>query len=185
MAEEKMAKKYKTVYVFDTQAPSHKYAGQRQVEEDYQLQPNETLVEPQKGQANYWNTETGAWVASTVDIYCYDVNNNNALSDMFSVPAGTTLKTGQTTVVPKDGLYEPRFNGTTWEASITEEEWLAKQPKQPDPKPTATQQLVMKQQASITQLEQMVMKQQASMTQLQQLAMNQQAEITQLKKGSN
>lgn len=138
MAEEKMAKKYKTVYVFDTQAPSHKYAGQRQVEEDYQLQPNETLVEPQKGQANYWNAETGAWVASTVDIYCYDVNSNNALSDMFSVPAGTTLKTGQTTVVPKDGLYEPQFNGTTWEAGITEEEFLAKQPKA-EAKPSASQ----------------------------------------------
>lgn len=105
------------------------------------------------------------------------------MTDFYEVPAGTTIKTGQTTVRPKDGLYKPRFNGTDWESSITEEEFLAQQPKQPDPKPTATQQLVMNQQASITQLEQMVMKQQASMTQLQQLAMNQQAEITQLKKG--
>lgn len=133
-----MEKKFKTVYAFDAQVPSHKYIGQRLVEEDYQLEPNETFIEPQKGQDNYWNTETGAWVASTVDIYCYDVNNNNALSDMFSVPAGTTLKTGQTTVVPKDGLYEPRFNGTTWEASITEEEFLAKQPKA-EVKPSAAQ----------------------------------------------
>lgn len=133
-----MEKKFKTVYVFDTRVPSHNYVGQRQVEEDYQLQPNETLVEPQKGQANYWNAETGAWVTSTVDIYCYDVNNNNALSDMFSVPAGTTLKTGQTTVVPKDGLYEPQFNGTTWEAGITEEEFLASQPKA-EVKPSASQ----------------------------------------------
>ncbi|MCW4387862.1 hypothetical protein [Limosilactobacillus oris] len=133
-----MVEKYKTIYVFDTQAPSHKYAGQRQVEEDYQLQPNETLVEPQQGQDNYWNAETGAWVASTVDIYCYDVNDRNALSDMFSVPAGTTLKAGQTTVVPKDGLYEPRFNGTTWESGITEEEFLANQPKA-EVKPSASQ----------------------------------------------
>lgn len=177
--------KYKTVYVFDSQLPSHKYKGKMLVKDDYQLQPNETLVAPKDGQNNYWNAETGDWVASIVTIFCYDTNNNNLLTDFYEAPAGVTIKADQTTVRPKEGLYDPRFNGTDWESSITEEEWLAKQPKQPDPKPTATQQLVMNQQASITQLEQLVMKQQASMTQLQQLAMSQQAEITQLKKGSN
>lgn len=177
--------KYKTVYVFDGQLPSHKYQGKMLVKGDYQLQPNETLVAPKEGQDSYWNAETGDWVASVVTIFCYDVNNNNLLTDFYEVPAGTTIKTGQTTVRPKDGLYKPRFTGTDWESSITEEEFLAQQPKQPDPKPTATQQLVMSQQASITQLEQTVMKQQSSMTQLQQLAMSQQAEIAQLKKGSN
>ena len=177
--------KYKTVYVFDSQLPSHKYQYKMLVKDDYQLQPNETLVAPKDGQNNYWNAETGDWVASIVTIFCYDTNNNNLLTDFYEAPAGVTIKADQTTVRPKEGLYDPRFNGTDWESSITEEEWLAKQPKQPDPKPTATQQLVMNQQASITQLEQMVMKQRASMTQLQQLAMNQQAEITQLKKGSN
>lgn len=132
------ANKLKVVYTFDAQAPSHRYTGKRLVGEDHLLRPDETFTEPYTGQSNYWNTETGAWVTSTVDIYCYDVNNNNALSDMFSVPAGTTLKTGQTTVVPKDGLYEPQFNGTTWEAGITEEEFLAKQPKV-EVKPSASQ----------------------------------------------
>jgi hypothetical protein len=179
-----MEKKFKTVYVFDTRVPSHNYVGQRQVEEDYQLQPNETLVEPQKGQANYWNAETGAWVTSTVDIYCYDVTSNNALSDMFSVPAGTTLKTGQTTVVPKDGLYEPRFNGTAWESGITEAEWNAQQPKT-EVKPSAQQQVVMQQQASISSLQQMVMKLTADNAETQQVVMNLKSELAEAKKGSN
>lgn len=179
-----MVEKYKTVYIFDTQAPSHKYAGQRQVEEDYQLLPNETFIEPQKGQDNYWNVETGAWVTTTVVIYCYDVNNNNVLSDMFSVPAGTTLKAGQTTVVPKDGLYEPRFNGTDWESGITEEEFLAKQPKA-EVKPSAQQQVVMQQQASISSLQQMVMKLTADNAETQQVVMNLKSELAEAKKGSN
>lgn len=70
------ALKQKKVYTFDTQAPSHTLIGFRQVEADYQLQPGETFTEPETGQ-QYWNAETGTWVASTVDIYCYDVNNNN------------------------------------------------------------------------------------------------------------
>lgn len=177
--------KYKTIYLYDNSLPSHKYQGKLEVKDDRQLLPGETLVAPKEGQDNYWNTETGDWVASIVTIFCYDVNNDNRLTDFYEVPAGVTIKTGQTTVRPKEGLYDPRFNGTDWESSISEEEWLAKQPKQPDPKPTTTQQLVMNQQASITQLEQTVMKQQSSMTQLQQLAMSQQAEIAQLKKGSN
>ncbi|EEW53037.1 hypothetical protein [Limosilactobacillus antri] len=148
-----MMEKYKTVYVFDTQTPSHKYIGQRLVEGDYQLQPNETLDEPQKGQDNFWNAETGAWVTSTVTVYCYDVNNNNSLSDMFSVPAGTTLKAGQTTVVPKDGLYEPQFNGTAWESGITEAEWNAQQPKV-EVKPTAQQKANAEMSVQIAQMKQ-------------------------------
>lgn len=156
------ALKQKKVYTFDTQAPSHTLIGFRQVEADYQLQPGETFTEPETGQ-QYWNAETGTWVASTVDIYCYDVNNNNTLSDMFSVPAGTTLKTGQTTVVPKDGLYEPRFNGTTWEAGITEEEFLAKQPKA-EVKPTAQQKANAEMSVQIAQMKQEQAKLNAQLT---------------------
>lgn len=130
--------KYKTVYVFDGQLPSHKYQGKMLVKDDYQLHSNETLVAPKEGQDSYWNAETGDWVASVVTIFCYDVNNNNLLTDFYEVPAGTTIKTGQTTVRPKDGLYKPRFTGTDWESSITEEEFLAKQPKA-EIKPSASQ----------------------------------------------
>lgn len=129
--------KQKKVYTFDVQAPSHDLIGYRLVEADYQLQPGETFTEPQGGQ-QYWNSENSTWVDTTIDIYCYDVNKNNELGDVLSVPAGTSLKASQTTVVPKDGLYQPRFNGTTWESSITEEEYLAKQPKV-EVKPSASQ----------------------------------------------
>lgn len=61
--------KYKTVYVFNSQLPSHKYQGKMLVKDDYQLQPNETLVVPKEGQDNYWNAETGDWVTSTVTIF--------------------------------------------------------------------------------------------------------------------
>lgn len=75
------------------------------------------------------------------------------------------------------------FTGNGW-VTQTKEEWLASLPKA-EIKPSESQQLVMAQQAKITQLQKSDMEQEASMAQMQKMIMTQQATITELKKESN
>lgn len=122
-------------------------------------------------------------------IYKYDpmtfkFAGTDEIIDDAAVPSNATL------IPVSSQCYEPTFNAQTqtW-SGITEAEYLQKLKQnaetQSDAQPTQTQELLMDQQATITNLQKELDKQKDTMSQLQQLVMNQQATISQLKKGSN
>lgn len=95
-----------------------------------------------------------------------------------------------TTVAPDPTKSYQKFNGTEWiggmdDATFQQQVAASIAQQQANIKPSEGQQLLMAQQANITQLQKTVMAQQANLTQMQKMIMKQQATITDLKKGSN
>ena len=103
------------------------------------------------------------------------------VADVNNLPPYTT------TVAPDPTKSYQKFNGTEWiggmdDATFQQQVAASIAQQQANIKPSEGQQLLMAQQANITQLQKTVMAQQANLTQMQKMIMKQQATITDLKK---
>ncbi|WP_418292241.1 hypothetical protein [Limosilactobacillus vaginalis] len=121
--------------------------------------------------------------------YMYDQHYGYLLSEIEVVDANN-LPPYTTTVAPDPTKSYQKFNGTEWvggmdNATFQQQVAASIAQQQANIKPSEGQQLLMAQQANITQLQKTVMAQQANLTQMQKMIMTQQATITELKKGSN
>lgn len=179
MADIKLPDDKKLVYLYDKNDTAHPYIGKLVVDKSEPLSAGQTEQAPVDETSAFFNDATNAWVNDTVIVY--GITAENKLGNLTRRPKGYVLVDHETFVKPEDGLYEPTWNETTW-VGISAEEYYAKHPVEPA-KPTDTQQLLMSQTASITQLRKTVMDQQSTITQLQQLAMKQQAALTTIQKG--
>lgn len=172
----------KWVYLYDTKQTTHVYVGKLTVDKDDPLMPGQTDVEvPADDKRYYFNETTKQWVDTLV--LAYEIKSDKRLGAITRHPAGYVLQANETFKKPKDGLYDPTWNGSDW-VGISAEEYYKQHPVAPV-KPSAQQQVMMAQQADITQLQKMVMNQQSTMTQMQKTIMAQQSTITELKKGAN
>lgn len=121
--------------------------------------------------------------------YMYDQHYGYLLSEI-EVADANNLPPYTTTVAPDPTKSYQKFNGTEWvggmdNATFQQQVAASIAQQQANIKPSEGQQLLMAQQANITQLQKTVMAQQANLTQMQKMIMTQQATITELKKGSN
>lgn len=175
-----LLKDKKRVYLYNTKSSVHELVGALIVDKDAPLMDGQTEVVPQDNvDRQYWNGT--AWV--TTIVITYGINDDKSLGAIIRHPQGYVLQANETFTKPADGLYEPKWNGSTW-VGISAEEYLKKHPVAPI-KPSDQQKVTMAQQADITQLQKMVMSQQSTMTQMQKTIMAQQSTITELKKGAN
>lgn len=172
----------KWVYLYDTKQTTHVYVGKLTVDKDAPLMPGQTDVEvPDDDKRYYFNETTKQWVDTLV--LAYEIKSDKRLGAITRHPAGYVLQANETFKKPKDGLYDPTWNGSDW-VGISAEEYYKQHPVAPV-KPSDQQKVTMVQQADITQLQKMVMIQQSTMTQMQKTIMAQQSTITELKKGAN
>ena len=121
--------------------------------------------------------------------FMYDQHYGYLLAEIEVVDANN-LPPYTTTVAPDPTKSYQKFNGTEWvggmdDATFQQQVAASIAQQQANIKPSEGQQLLMAQQANITQLQKTVMAQQANLTQMQKMIMKQQATITDLKKGSN
>jgi len=121
--------------------------------------------------------------------FMYDQHYGYLLAEIEVVDANN-LPPYTTTVAPDPTKSYQKFNGTEWvggmdNATFQQQVAASIAQQQANIKPSKGQQLLMAQQANITQLQKMVMAQQANLTQMQKMIMKQQATVTDLKKGSN
>lgn len=121
--------------------------------------------------------------------FMYDQHYGYLLAEI-EVADANNLPPYTTTVAPDPTKSYQKFNGTEWvggmdDATFQQQVAASIAQQQANIKPSEGQQLLMAQQAKITQLQKSVMEQEASMTQMQKMIMTQQATITELKKGSN
>lgn len=121
--------------------------------------------------------------------FMYDQHYGYLLAEIEVVDANN-LPPYTTTVAPDPTKSYQKFNGTEWvggmdNATFQQQVAASIAQQQANIKPSEGQQLLMAQQANITQLQKTVMAQQANLTQMQKMIMKQQATITDLKKGSN
>lgn len=121
--------------------------------------------------------------------FMYDQHYRYLLAEIEVVDANN-LPPYTTTVAPDPTKSYQKFNGTEWiggmdDATFQQQVAASIAQQQANIKPSEGQQLLMVQQANITQLQKTVMAQQANLTQMQKMIMKQQATITDLKKGSN
>ena len=121
--------------------------------------------------------------------FMYDQHYGYLLAET-EVADANNLPPYTTTVAPDPTKSYQKFNGTEWvggmdNATFQQQVAASIAQQQANIKPSEDQQLLMAQQANITQLQKMVMAQQANLTQMQKMIMKQQATITDLKKGSN
>lgn len=120
--------------------------------------------------------------------FMYDQHYGYLLAEIEVVDANN-LPPYTTTVAPDPTKSYQKFNGTEWvggmdDATFQQQVAASIAQQQANIKPSKGQQLLMAQQANITQLQKMVMAQQANLTQMQKMIMKQQATVTDLKKGS-
>ena len=121
--------------------------------------------------------------------FMYDQHYGYQLAEI-EVADVNNLPPYTTTVAPDPTKSYQKFNGTEWvggmdDATFQQQVAASIAQQQANIKPSEGQQLLMAQQANITQLQKTVMAQQANLTQTQKMIMKQQATITDLKKGSN
>lgn len=121
--------------------------------------------------------------------FMYDQHYGYLLAEIEVVDTNN-LPPYTTTVAPDPTKSYQKFNGTEWiggmdDATFQQQVAASIAQQQANIKPSEGQQLLMAQQANITQLQKTVMAQQANLTQMQKMIMKQQATITDLKKGSN
>lgn len=121
--------------------------------------------------------------------FMYDQHYGYQLAEIEVVDVNN-LPPYTTTVAPDPTKSYQKFNGTEWvggmdDATFQQQVAASIAQQQANIKPSEGQQLLMAQQANITQLQKTVMAQQANLTQMQKMIMKQQATITDLKKGSN
>ena len=118
--------------------------------------------------------------------FMYDQHYGYQLAEI-EVADVNNLPPYTTTVAPDPTKSYQKSNGTEWiggmdDATFQQQVAASIAQQQANIKPSEGQQLLMAQQANITQLQKTVMAQQANLTQMQKMIMKQQATITDLKK---
>lgn len=137
MADENNAlllKDKKRVYLFNTKSTVHEYVGGLIVDQDDPLMAGQTEMAPTaNADHQYWNGT--AWVSEVV--ITYEIKADQSLGLITRHPQGYTLQANETFTKPVDGLYEPKWNGSTW-VGISAEEYFKQHPVAPT-KPTQSQ----------------------------------------------
>lgn len=129
-----LLKDKKRVYLYNTKSSVHELVGALIVDKDAPLMDGQTEVVPQDNvDRQYWNGT--AWV--TTIVITYGINDDKSLGAIIRHPQGYVLQANETFTKPADGLYEPKWNGSTW-VGISAEEYLKKHPVEPA-KPTTQQ----------------------------------------------
>ena len=127
----------KWVYLYNTNDTTHPYVGHLMVDKDDPIMAGQTDVAvPDEDKKYYFNEVTKQWVDQVV--LTYEIKPDKRLGAITRHPAGYVLQSNETFTKPKDGLYDPQWNGSDW-VGISEEEYYKKHPIEPV-KPNATQQ---------------------------------------------
>lgn len=138
MAEGNLPLNKKWIYLYNKDETTHPYTGKLMVDKDSPLMPGQTIVEPQAGGQQYFNEVTNQWVNQVV--LTYEIKADKSLGQITRHPAGYVLQSNETFTKPKDGLYDPHWNGSDW-VGISAEEYYKKHPIEPA-KPSQSQQLL-------------------------------------------
>lgn len=136
MVENQLPADKKWVYLYDTKQTTHVYVGKLTVDKDAPLMPGQTDVEvPDDDKRYYFNETTKQWVDTLV--LSYEIKSDKRLGAITRHPAGYVLQANETFKKPKDGLYDPTWNGSDW-VGISAEEYYKQHPVAPV-KPSAQQ----------------------------------------------
>ena len=126
----------KWVYLYNTKDTTHPYTGKLMVDKDDPIMLGQTDVAvPDENKRYYFNDVTKQWVDQIV--LTYEIKADKHLGATTRHPAGYVLQSNETFTKPKDGLYDPQWNGSDW-VGISKEEYYKKYPVEPA-KPSAQQ----------------------------------------------
>lgn len=128
MAEGNLPLSKKWIYLYNKDETTHPYTGKLKVDKDSPLMPGQTIVEPQTGGQQYFNEATNQWVDQVV--LTYEIKPDKRLGAITRHPAGYVLQSNETFKKPKDGLYDPTWNGSDW-VGISAEEYYKQHPVAP------------------------------------------------------
>lgn len=127
----------KWVYLYNTKDTTHPYTGKLMVDKDDPIMPGQTdMAVPDEDKKYYFNEVTKQWVDQVV--LTYEIKVDKHLGAITRRPAGYVLQSNETFTKPKDGLYDPQWNGSDW-VGISAEDYYKQHPIEPA-KPSATQQ---------------------------------------------
>lgn len=125
MAENQLPAGKKWVYLYDTKLTTHPFQLRLMVKKDDPIMPGQTDVAvPDEDKKYYFNEVTKQWVDQVV--LTYEIKADKHLGAITRHPAGYVLQSNETFKKPKEGLYDPQWNGSDW-VGISAEEWLKKQ----------------------------------------------------------
>lgn len=126
----------KWVYLYNTKETTHPYTGKLMVDKDDPIMLGQTDVAvPDENKRYYFNDVTKQWVDQVV--LTYEIKADKRLGAITRRPAGYVLQSNETFKKPKDGLYDPTWNGSDW-VGISAEEYYKQHPVAPV-KPSAQQ----------------------------------------------
>lgn len=126
----------KWVYLYNTKDTAHPYTGKLMVDKDDPIMAGQTDVAvPDEDKKYYFNEVTKQWVDQVV--LTYEIKADKHLGAITRRPAGYVLQSNETFKKPKDGLYDPTWNGSDW-VGISAEEYYKQHPVAPV-KPSAQQ----------------------------------------------
>lgn len=110
----------KWVYLYNTKDTTHPCTGKLMVDKDDPIMPGQTDVAvPDENKRYYFNDVTKQWVDQVV--LTYEIKADKHLGATTRRPAGYVLQSNETFTKPKDGLYDPTWNGSDWVGIIAEE----------------------------------------------------------------
>ena len=116
----------KWVYLYNTKDTTHPYTGKLMVDKDDPIMPGQTDVAvPEENKKYYFNEVTKQWVDQVVRTY--EIKADKRLGEITRRPAGYVLQSNETFTKPKDGLYDPQWNGSDW-VGISAEDYYKQHP---------------------------------------------------------
>ena len=126
----------KWVYLYNSKDTTQPYTGKLMVDKDDPIMAGQTDVAvPDENKRYYFNEVTKQWVDQVV--LTYEIKVDKHLGAITRRPAGYVLQSNETFKKPKDGLYDPTWNGSDW-VGISAEEYYKQHPVAPV-KPSAQQ----------------------------------------------
>ena len=126
----------KWVYLYNSKDTTQPYTGKLMVDKDDPIMAGQTEVAvPEENKKYYFNEATKQWVDQIV--LTYEIKADKHLGAITRRPAGYVLQSNETFKKPKDGLYDPTWNGSDW-VGISAEEYYKQHPVAPV-KPSAQQ----------------------------------------------
>lgn len=103
----------KWVYLYNTKETTHPYTGKLMVDKDDPIMLGQTDVAvPDENKRYYFNDVTKQWVDQVV--LTYEIKADKRLGSITRHPAGYVLQSNETFTKPKEGLYDPQWNGSDW-----------------------------------------------------------------------
>ena len=103
----------KWVYLYNTKDTTHPYTGKLMVDKDDPIVLGQTDVAvPDENKRYYFNDVTKQWVDQVV--LTYEIKADKHLGAITRHPAGYVLQSNETFTKPKEGLYDPQWNGSDW-----------------------------------------------------------------------